>query len=70
MSDLESFQSPPKRHGGRIALIGAAATALAILNVAVDTAAQSTPVLILEYGALSLGLIALIGGLMMTLLQR
>ena len=28
------------------------------------------PVLILEYGALSLGLLALIGGLIMTLLQR
>ena len=70
MSDIEGSKSPPKRRGGRIALIGAGATALAILNIAVDTEAQSMRVLILEYGALSLGLLALIGGLMMTLLQR
>ena len=70
MSDIESSKSPPKRLGGRIALLGAAATVLAILNIAVDTEAQSLPVLILEYGALSLGLLALIGGLLMTLLQR
>jgi len=75
MSDIESStsessQSPPKRQGGRIALLGATATALAILNMSTGTEAQSTPVLILEYGALALGLLALIGGLMMTLLQR
>jgi hypothetical protein len=69
-SAAESSPSPAKRHGGRIALLGAGATALAILNIAIDTEAQSMPVLILEYGALSLGLLALIGGLMMTLLQR
>lgn len=70
MSDIESSKSPPKRMGGRIALLGAGATALAVLNIAVDTEAQSTAVLILEYGALSLGLLALIGGLIMTLLRR
>ena len=69
MRDIESSTSAQKRHGGRITLIGAAATALAVLNIAVDTEAQSTPVLILEYGALSLGLLALTGGLIMTLLQ-
>lgn len=70
MSNIESSKSPPKRQGGRIAIIGAVATALAMLNMSVGTEAQSTPVLILEYGALALGLLALIGGLMMTLLQR
>jgi hypothetical protein len=70
MSDIDSSKAPPKRQGGRIALLGAAATALAMLNMSVGTEAQSTPVLILEYGALALGLLALIGGLMMTLLQK
>ena len=70
MSDIDSSQSPPKRLGGRIALLGAGATAIAVLNIAIDTEAQSTAVLVLEYGALSLGLLALIGGLIMTLLQR
>ena len=70
MSDIDSSKAPPKRQGGRIALIGAAATALAVINIGVDTEAQSMPVLILEYGALSLGLLALTGGLIMTLLQR
>lgn len=70
MTDIETSKAPAKRHGGRIALIGAAATALAVLNIASDTEAQSTAVLILEYGALALGLFALIGGLIMTLLQR
>jgi len=70
MSDIEGSKSPPKRQGGRITLLGAGATALAVLNISMGTEAPSTPVLILEYGALSLGLLALIGGLIMTLLQR
>jgi hypothetical protein len=70
MSEVETGKSPPKRLGGRIALLGAGATALAVLNIAVDTEAQSTGVLVLEYGALSLGLLALCGGLIMTLVQR
>jgi len=79
MTDIQSSPSEggtsesgtsPKRRGGRIALLGAGATALAIFNMSTDTEAQSTAVLILEYGALALGLFALIGGLIMTLLQR
>jgi hypothetical protein len=48
MSDIDSSKAPPKRQGGRIALLGAAATALAMLNMSVGTEAQSTPVLILD----------------------
>ena len=69
-SQPETGKMPPKRHGGRIALLGAGATALALFNMSVGSEAQSTPVLILEYAALALGLFALIGGLIMTLLQR
>ena len=58
------------RTGQRIALLGAGATALAVLNMSTGSEAQPTAVLILEYVALACGLLALIGGLVMMITQR
>jgi hypothetical protein len=70
MTDSQSSIPEKKRPGPRIALIGAIATALAVLNMWMDSEAQSMPVLILEYAALALGLFALVGGLVMMATQR
>lgn len=53
----------------KIALLGAGATALAVINMSTDSEAQSLPVLILEYVALAGGLVALVGGLIMMMVQ-
>ena len=55
---------------GKIALIGAGATVLAIFNMSIGTEAPSQGVLILEYAALAGGLFALVGALIMMMLQR
>jgi succinate-acetate transporter protein len=51
---------------GKIALIGAGATALAVVNIMTNGAeAPSQGVMILQYAALAGGLLALVGGLIM-----
>ena len=59
--------SKPAKKGspGRIALIGAIGTALAIINLATNSEAPSSAVGMLQYIALGLGLLALVGGLIM-----
>ena len=54
----------------KIVLLGAGATVLALINMSAGTEARSTPVLILEYAALTGGLIALVGGLIMMMTQK
>jgi hypothetical protein len=51
-------------------MIGAIATGLAIINLSVGSEAPSQPVLILEYAALALGVVALVGGLIMMMNQK
>jgi hypothetical protein len=70
MTNSQSGVPEKKRPGPRIVLIGAVATALAILNMWLHSEAPSLPVLILEYVALALGLFALVGGLIMMATQR
>jgi hypothetical protein len=70
MSDNQSGKSEKKQPYRRIVLIGAGATVLAIINMSVGSEAQSQPVLILEYAALVGGLFALIGGLILMMMQR
>jgi hypothetical protein len=51
---------------GRVALIGAGATALAVFNIATNgSEAPSQAVMILQYAGLAGGLFALAGGLIM-----
>ena len=70
MSDNQAGKSGKTQPGGRIALIGAGATALAVINMSTGSEAQSTPVLILENLALAGGLVGLVGGLIMMTTQR
>jgi hypothetical protein len=65
MSDNQAGKSKSMGSGGKIALLGAVATALALVNMSTGSEAQSAPVLILEYIALAGGLLALVGGLIM-----
>jgi hypothetical protein len=65
MRDDQAGKSRNTPSGRRIALIGAGATALAVINMSTGNEAESTPVLILEYLALAAGLVALVGGLIM-----
>jgi len=56
---------------GYIATIGGIGTALGIVNILSNgSEAQSQPVLILEYAALALGLLALAGGLIMMMAEK
>jgi hypothetical protein len=70
MTDNQTSMSQKKRPGRRIALIGAVATALAIFNMWGDSEAPSLTLQILEYVALALGLLALVGGLIMMATQK
>jgi hypothetical protein len=54
----------------RIALLGAMATVLAIINMATGSEAQPLAVVILQDIALGLGLLALVGGLIMMMMQK
>ena len=55
-----------KPNPGKIALIGAGATALAVVNMMSNgPEAPSQRVMILQYAALAGGLLALVGGLIM-----
>lgn len=65
MTDQQSGKSKPAV-ARRIVLLGAIATALGVINMLTNGAeAQSSAVMILQYGALALGLFALVGGLIM-----
>lgn len=71
MIDNQTVQSGKKQaNQSRIALIGAVATALAIINLSTGTEAPSQAVLILEYAALAGGLLARLGGLIMMMTQK
>jgi succinate-acetate transporter protein len=67
MNDNQSGETKKKPFSPRrIALLGAGATALAVLNMMTNGAeAQSPWVVILQYAALAGGLVALVGGLIM-----
>jgi hypothetical protein len=54
----------------RIALLGAVATVLAIINMSTGSEAPAQAVAILQYVALGLGLFALVGGLIMMMAQK
>ena len=65
MTDNPSSKRKPSSPG-KIALLGAGATALAVFNMATNGAeAPSQGVLILQYVCLAGGLLALVGGLIM-----
>jgi hypothetical protein len=71
MSDDQSGKAQKKwSTPGYISMFGAIATALAIINMSVESEAQSQPVLILEFAGLALGLFALVGGMIMMVTQK
>jgi hypothetical protein len=72
MSDNQSGKTEKKRSTPRyIATVGAVATMLGVFNLMSNgSEAQSQPVLVLEYVALTLGLFALVGGLTMMMTQK
>jgi len=55
---------------GKVVLIGAAATVLALINMSAGGAASAAAVRFLEYAFLTAGLIALGGGLIMMMTQK
>jgi hypothetical protein len=70
MSDDQSGKSEKKSPARRIALLGAMATVLAVINMSIGSEAQPLPVVILQDVALALGLLALVGGLIMMVMQK
>ena len=72
MSDSRSGKAEPKKaEPGKIALLGAFATALAVFNMAINgSEAPSQAVMILQYAGLAGGLLALIGGFIMMAASR
>jgi hypothetical protein len=65
MTDPQSGKSKPAV-ARKIVLLGAIATALGVVNIMTNGAeAQPSVIMILQYGALALGLFALVGGLIM-----
>ncbi len=71
VSDDQRNKTQAKRSTPRkIALLGAGATALAVLNMSTGSEAQPQAVLILQYVALGGGLLALVGGLIMMMTQK
>jgi hypothetical protein len=70
MSDDKSGKSEKKSPARRIALLGAVATVLAVINMSIGSEAQPLPVVILQDVALALGLLALVGGLIMMVMQK
>jgi hypothetical protein len=66
MSTKQSGKPAKTSNPRKIALIGAFGTALGVINIMSNGAeAPSQGVMILQYGALGLGLLALVGGLIM-----
>lgn len=71
MSRDQSDQAAKKKSNPRtIALLGAGASVLAIINMSTGIEAPSTAVLVLQCAALAGGLLALIGGLAMVIMQK
>jgi hypothetical protein len=71
MSDSRSGKAEPRAKPGKIALLGAFATALAVFNMTRNgSEAPSQAVMILQYAGLAGGLLALIGGLIMMAASR
>jgi hypothetical protein len=73
MSDNQSGKTEKKQSNPRkIALLGAVATALAVINMSIGNEAQPLPVVILQDVALALalGLLALVGGLIMMMMMQ
>jgi len=70
MSDDQSGKSEKKSPARRIALLGAVATVLAVINMSIGSEAQPLLVVILQDVALGLGLLALVGGLTMMVMQK
>jgi succinate-acetate transporter protein len=71
MSDSQSGKTEKKQSNPRkIALLGAGATVLAIINMSTGREAESQAVVILQYAALAGGLLALVGGLIMMTTQK
>lgn len=56
-------KSTPRKTWIRVMLLGAVAVVLGIFNMASNTEAPSQAVAVLQYGALGLGALALVGGL-------
>jgi hypothetical protein len=55
---------------GKVVLVGAAATVLALINMSAGGEASSTAVRFLEYAVLTAGLVALGGGLIMMMRRK
>jgi hypothetical protein len=72
MSDNQGGKTEPKKaNPGKIALIGAGATALAVFNMATNgSEAPSQAVMILQYVCLAGGPLALVDGLIMMVTAR
>jgi len=68
MADKQSAKKPPSP--GKIIVLGAAATTLALFNMYSGGEAPSQGVLILQYLFLGLGLIGLAGGAIMMMSQK
>ena len=72
MNGNQSGKTERKSPARRIALLGAVATALAVINMSIGNEAQPLPVVILQDVALALalGLLALVGGLIMMMMMQ
>lgn len=65
MTDKPNSKPAKTSNPSRIALIGVIGTALALINLATNSEAPSPALATLQYIALGLGLLALVGGLIM-----
>ncbi len=70
MGGDQSGKTEKKSPARRIALLGAMATVLAIINMSMRGEAQPLLVVILQDVALGLGLLALVGGLIMMMMRK
>jgi len=66
----QSKQPKQTSNPGKIALMGAAATVLALINMSAGSEAPSTAVRVLEYVFLAGGLSGFVGGLIMMMTQK
>jgi len=71
MTDNQGSRPATAKPGRRAALLGAGAIVFGLINIMTNgSEAPSQSVLILQYGALALGLLGLVGGLIMMATQR
>jgi hypothetical protein len=70
MTDNPGRKPQQTSNPGKIALIGAAATVLALINMSAGGEAPSSAVRMLEYLFLAGGLVGLAGGLFMMMTQK